>query len=140
MNQETKQCQNCKNEFVIESEDFDFYEKIKVPPPTWCPECRAIRRLAYRDFRVLYKRKCDFSGETIFSIFPESFPGKVYNRDYWWSDKWDPMQYGQDYDFNKPFFQQIKELSLRVPQPSQTMWNAVNSDYCTGAADIKNCY
>ncbi|MDI6602738.1 MAG: hypothetical protein QME57_01280 [Patescibacteria group bacterium] len=42
MNQEIKQCQNCKKEFVIEPEDFLFYEKIKVPPPTWCPECRMI--------------------------------------------------------------------------------------------------
>jgi hypothetical protein len=24
-------CQNCKNDFVIESDDFSFYEKIKVP-------------------------------------------------------------------------------------------------------------
>ncbi|MDI6602741.1 MAG: hypothetical protein QME57_01295 [Patescibacteria group bacterium] len=40
MNQEKCTCQNCKKEFVIEPEDFAFYEKIKVPPPTWCPECR----------------------------------------------------------------------------------------------------
>ena len=36
MNPETKNCQNCKKDFTIESEDFAFYEKIKVPPPTWC--------------------------------------------------------------------------------------------------------
>ncbi len=39
MNSETKICQNCKQNFVIEPEDFDFYRKIDVPPPTWCPEC-----------------------------------------------------------------------------------------------------
>jgi hypothetical protein len=27
---ETKICQNCKKEFVIEQEDFNFYEKIKL--------------------------------------------------------------------------------------------------------------
>jgi len=46
---ETKTCQNCKIEFVIEKEDFNFYEKIKVPPPTWCPECRMIRRMTWRN-------------------------------------------------------------------------------------------
>jgi len=42
MNQETKQCQNCKKDFTVEPEDFNFYEKIsgsasggKVPPPTF---------------------------------------------------------------------------------------------------------
>jgi DNA-directed RNA polymerase subunit RPC12/RpoP len=104
MNQEIKICQNCKKDFVIEPDDFAFYEKIKVPAPTWCPTCRARRRLAFRDFRVLYKRKSDWSGETIFSIFPQSSPSKVYERDVWRSDKWDPMQYGQEYDFNKSIF------------------------------------
>ena len=54
---ETRQCQNCKKDFIIEPDDFSFYEKIKVPPPTFCPECRMIRRMAFRDYRVLYKRK-----------------------------------------------------------------------------------
>ena len=141
MDQEIKQCQSCKNDFVIESDDFNFYEKMKVPAPTWCPECRMKRRLAFRDFRVLYKRKSDWSGSDIFSIFPQDAPYKVYeNADVWQSDKWDPMEYGQDYDFSKPFFEQLRELSLKVPQPSQTIWNAINSDYCTGSNDLKNCY
>jgi len=140
MDSQTKICQNCKQGFVIEPEDFDFYEKMKVPAPTWCPTCRARRRLAARDYRVLYKRKSDWNGETIFSIFPQDAPYKVYERDVWQSDKWDPMEYGQEYDFKKPFFEQLKELSLKVPQLSQTMWNTVNSDYCTGSNNLKNCY
>ena len=32
MNSETKTCQNCKQSFIIEPEDFEFYEKMKVPP------------------------------------------------------------------------------------------------------------
>ncbi len=46
---ENKICQNCQKDFKIESEDFNFYEKIKVPTPTWCPECRMIRRFLIRD-------------------------------------------------------------------------------------------
>ncbi len=59
MKSETKTCQNCKKDFIIEPEDFNFYEKIKVPPPTWCPECRMVRRMVFRDYRVLHKRKSD---------------------------------------------------------------------------------
>ncbi|KKQ02734.1 MAG: hypothetical protein US18_C0013G0008 [Parcubacteria group bacterium GW2011_GWB1_36_5] len=29
MNSETKTCQNCKGEFIIEPDGFGFYEKIK---------------------------------------------------------------------------------------------------------------
>ena len=28
MNQQTKTCVNCKKDFIIEPEDFNFYEKI----------------------------------------------------------------------------------------------------------------
>ena len=140
MESETKVCQNCKKDFVIEPDDFQFYEKMKVPAPTWCPICRVRRRLAARDFRVLHKRKSDWSGEMMFSIFPQDAPYKVYERDVWQSDKWDPMEYGQEYNFSKPFFEQLKELSIKVPQQAQTMWNVVDSDYCTGANNLKNCY
>ena len=133
-------CQSCKKDFVIEPDDFMFYEKMKVPAPTWCPTCRTRRRLAARDFRVLYKRKSDWNGETIFSIFPQDASYKVYERDVWQSDKWDPMQYGQEYDFTRPFFEQLKELVVKVPQQAQTMWDTVDSDYCTGANNLKNCY
>ena len=109
MNQETKHtstssvqaCQNCKQNFVIEPEDFAFYEKIKVPAPTFCPECRMVRRMLWRNERALYKRKCDATGKDIISIYSQDKPLKVYDQKYWWSDNWDPMEYGRDYDFSK---------------------------------------
>ena len=58
-------CQNCKKDFTIESEDFNFYEKIKVPPPTWCPECRLQRRLAWRNEKGLHYRECDLCKKKI---------------------------------------------------------------------------
>jgi hypothetical protein len=54
MKEETRICQNCKNKFTINQEDFNFYKKIKVPPPTFCPECRFQRRLSWRNERSLY--------------------------------------------------------------------------------------
>lgn len=140
MNPENRKCQNCKADFIIEPEDFKFYEKIKVPPPTWCPECRMIRRMAFRDYRVLYKRKSDATGETIFSVFHQNSPFKIWERDLWWTDKMEGLDYGMDIDFDKSFFEQLKELFFNVPLPSQTAWDFVNSDYCTGSNGLKNCY
>jgi len=68
MKQEIKTCQNCKKDFMIEPEDFNFYEKIKVPPPTWCSECRAMRRMLWRNERSLYHHTCALSGKKILSI------------------------------------------------------------------------
>jgi hypothetical protein len=137
---ETRSCQNCKNDFIIEPDDFGFYKKIQVPPPTFCPECRLKRRTAWRNDWHLFKKKDAHTGEMIFSLFPEESPVKIYDRDYWWGDSWDPTIFGRDYDFSRPFFEQLKELLHKVPIPSTSMSFVVNSHYCTNANNIKNCY
>ena len=62
-NMETKNCQNCKKDFIIEPEDFNFYQKMKVPPPTFCPLCRAQRRFAFRNERKFFRVKDAFTGK-----------------------------------------------------------------------------
>ncbi|MFA6586202.1 MAG: hypothetical protein WCS86_03535 [Candidatus Paceibacterota bacterium] len=138
--QETRNCQSCKKDFIIDPEDFNFYEKIKVPPPTFCTECRMVNRMLFRDYRSLHKRKSDKTNEIIFSIFHPKSNCKVIERDIWWSDDWDALDYGKDINFNDSFLKQVKELFIEVPVASQTGWNLINSDYCSGAHDLKNCY
>jgi hypothetical protein len=53
-----KVLQNCQNRFTIEPDDFAFYEKVKVPPPTFCPDCRYYARLSFRNPRKLWHRSC----------------------------------------------------------------------------------
>ena len=102
MKSETRECQNCKQDFIIEPEDLNFYEKIKVPPPTFCPECRNQRRMSWRNERTLYKRKCDAPGhdEMLISFLPPEEQLTVYDANVWWSDAWDPLSYGKEYDFS----------------------------------------
>ena len=140
MNQETKICQNCKQNFTLEPEDFQFYDKIKVPYPTWCPECRLLRKMVWRNERTLYKRKCDATDKNIISIYSPDKLLKVYDQKYWWSDGWDPMDYGREYDFNKSFFEQFYELYNRVPKLSLVNVNPVNSEYIHDAINNKNSY
>lgn len=140
MTSQTKICQNCKGSFLIEQDDLTFYEKIKVPPPTWCPECRMFRRFCFYNQRKFFQGKDFLNGKEILAgVHPESGI-KTYERDYWWSDAWDPMVYGRDYDFAKPFFAQFKELLYAVPQPSRNTTQLVNSDYCNHAYWVKNSY
>ena len=140
MNSESKKCQNCRKDFVIEPDDFLFYEKMKVPPPTWCPECRFQRRATYRNQMNLYSVKCGLCGKQTISMYApgNSFP--IYCQECWWSDKWDPLSYGKDYDFSKPFFEQYKELRNTTPRLALSNKNPVNSEYCNYAVNNKNCY
>src|SRR3989344_161975 len=129
MKTETRNCQNCKQAFTIEPDDFSFYEKIKVPPPTFCWRCRAMRRMVYYNMDCLFERTCAATGKKIFTTMPPDAPMPVYNTDYWLSDAWDPLSYGKEYDFTKPFFEQIKELYNIVPWSPMWNYNKTNSDY-----------
>lgn len=141
MKDETKICQSCQKDFTIEAEDFNFYEKIKVPPPSWCPECRRMRRFIQTNETVLYKRKCDFIGKDIFSMYEASAPFPVYETDIWYGDEWDPYEYGMDFDENKPFFEQILELQSKVPRMSLVRQGmSINSPYTHRVNDPKNSY
>lgn len=138
---ETRNCQNCKKDFIIEPDDFSFYEKIKVPPPTFCPNCRLVRRMVSTNERILYRRKCDFTGESILSMFPENSPFPVYKSEAWYSDDWDPYSYGVDYDFSKPFFKQFQELLNKVPHMALVKQGlSKNSEYTHRAHDMKDSY
>jgi len=137
---ETKICQNCKKDFVIEPDDFAFYEKMKVPPPTWCPDCRQRRRYTWRNERVLYRRKCDLCGKSTVTIYSPNKPYKVYCPPCWWSDRWSALDYGVDFDFNRPFFEQFQELQLKVPRIALLTKNSVNSEYTNHANNNRNCY
>ena len=136
-----KNCQNCKQEFEVTAKDREFLEMLKVPEPTWCPQCRSIRRLAFRNDRSLYKRKCDLCQKESIMQYPSDAPFVVYCKTCWYSDGWDATTYARDYDFNRPFFAQFKELMSVVPRLGLIHQNEnINSEYTNRIADSKNCY
>ncbi len=123
-------CKNCKKEFTVEPDDFSFYEKIGVPPPTLCPDCRFARRLVFRNERTYYRRKCDLCGRDMISVYASGVKFPVYCQKCWWSDAWDPLQYGRDFDFSRPFFEQYKEFTDIVPTLSIQNDDGVGSVNC----------
>ena len=73
----TKTCSKCSQRFDVEENDLKFYDEISpvfggkkyaVPPPNLCPDCRQQRRLAWRNERTLYTRKCDATGKDMVSV------------------------------------------------------------------------
>jgi hypothetical protein len=122
---ETKTCPHCSEEFPITDKDLEFYEKASpvfsgkkylIPTPKLCPECRHQRRLSFRNERKLYRRTCDATGKNIISIYSPDKPYKVFDQDFWWSDGWNPKDYGRDFDFSKSFLEQFRSLMLEVPR------------------------
>lgn len=142
MNPETKACQSCTENFLVDQNDLDFYKKVQVPSPTFCPTCRAQRRMSFLNERTLYRRTCDMTGEMVVSLFPQDSEVPVYSPKAWWSDEWDAVDYGQEYDFSKPFFEQFSTLLRRVPQFSlQNQYTTmINTEYVNMGTYLKNCY
>lgn len=136
----SKNCKNCSQNFTITDSDQAFYKKIAVPEPTHCPDCRRQRRLAFRNERYLFRRLCDLCHRDMVSFFPSDAVFPVYCSECWWSDKWDPLAYGQDFDFSRPFFPQFQELMNKVPKMGLLNLANENSEYNSFVAYSKNTY
>lgn len=140
MQQETKICQSCKQNFTIELDDFAYYERLDIPPSDLCPYCRWKNLLAFWIFGRFRIAKSALSGKNIITVFPESVKFPLYDHKEWISDSWDPLLYGQDYKADKPFFEQFAELQASVPHPHSSGLNNFNCDWSDDVWNCKNCY
>jgi len=145
-----RHCKFCGIEFTIQDSDLKFYEQIaptfdgkKFVPitPVLCADCRNIKRSAFRNERCLYRRKCDKSGKEIISIYsPDKKDYKVYDIKEYYKDDWDALEYGRDFNFERPFFEQFNELMKDVPR--QSLFNTMTEgcEFSNYIAGCKNCY
>ncbi len=133
-------CQNCKQNFTIEAEDFNFYRKFDIPAPNQCPPCRLAYLFSFWNYGKFRKATSALSGKSIITTISEEAKFPIYDRNEWVSDAWDPLAYGRDFDFSRSFFEQFKELEASVPHPHQA---GVNNTDCQWSDDVwhsKNCY
>lgn len=140
MQSETKNCEKCKNNFEILADDIPFYEKMDLPLPDMCPQCRFKYMLAFwvnGRFRIT---KSALSGKTIITVLPESARFPIYDRAEFVSDVWDPFSYGTDYDSSVPFLDQLVELQSKVPHPHQTGIKNLNCDWTDDCWECKDLY
>ncbi len=75
-------------------------------------------------------------------MYPPEAPYTVYCSECWWSDKWDPLDYGRDYDFSRPFFEQLNEHLHKVPIRGLAVTKEVMelSSFTNHCDHSKNCY
>ena len=147
---QTKTCKQCGEKFDVTENDLKFYKKISptfvgktfnIPVPTLCPECRQKRRLSFRNDFKIYKSKSSLSGESILSIYSPDKSYRVYSNHEWWSDKWDPLSYGQDYNPNESFFSQFSKLLKKVPRLNLYVDNLCEKcDFSNQISSSKGCY
>ncbi len=135
-----KICTRCKTEFTITENDTIFYQKISVPPPTLCPNCRCARRMVHRNERNLYKRKCDVTGKDIISIYRADCPYTVCDKEYYFSDSFDPFAYGVAYNPDLTFFEQFYAFAKKVPMSSLFIQTSENCEYNQDMSGALNCY
>ncbi len=133
-------CRNCGKSFEILEEDTQFYKKIGVPAPTWCPQCRLMRKMTWRNERTLYKRKCDLCEKDMITIYAPGSVERVYCTQCWYSDALDSTEYGAAYDFSKPFFPQFSELLRKTPHLNLMLTSVEGSEYNNYSLYLKNCY
>ncbi len=142
-------CTCCQSAFAVSAKEQELLARIApvfdgpavpIPLPELCSLCREQRRICFRNELRLYRRKCSMTGKPLVSIFSEDKPYLVLDPAIWWSDKYDPLAYGRDIDFSRPFFEQFAELLQAVPKPAIFNASSENSAYTNYSASNKNCY
>jgi len=146
---EKRICKITGREFEIREREIEFLKKITpvfngvkypFPLPEFCPDERLRLRTLHRNEQYMYRTRSAMDDKPLVSVFSPDKPYKIYPQSYWFSDNWDPLGYGRDYDFNQTFFKQFHELSKDVPHANMVVMNNENSEYTTGTGFCKNCY
>ena len=135
-----KICKHCQTEFTITDAELSMYEKVGIELPTICFFCRVKLHLSFLLFGKFRKGKSDLSGENLITVLPEKNRYPIYTLAEWHSDAWDAMDHGVDYDSDRSFFEQLKELQEKIPRPHQNGSKNTNCDWCDDVWNSKNCY
>lgn len=135
-----KKCLHCQLDFVVSENDRDFLQRFDVQDLNLCPDCRFRNRIAFRNEQRFYRRTCDMCKKPSISVYSEDKSFKVYCSDCWWSDKYDPLEYGRVFQENQSIFEQIHELAKVVPKPAIMNMKSENCDYTNYSSENKNCY
>lgn len=133
-------CSVSGKEFEITNEDLKYYARLNVPPPTLCLDERFRRKFAFRNERNLYRRNCDLCGRSMISVYSPDKKNLVYCQECWWGDGWDRCQYGRDFDFSRPFFEQFQNLLEEMPRLCITNSKSDNSQYTNFSERNKNSF
>lgn len=100
--------------------------------------------MIWRNERSLYNGKCGLCGKDTISVFrPQEPARKAYCQRCYYSEGWDPLSYGRDYDFSVPFVENMRRLAADVP--FMMLYQVGVNENCeytnfAGGGGMKNCY
>jgi len=96
--------------------------------------------MAFRNDQNYYKNTCHLCKKGIISIYSPDTPIKVLCSNCYWGDKWNPLDYGQEFDFSRPFFEQYAEMRAEVPRLAIFNTQSDNSEFTVHSSRNKNCF
>lgn len=111
--------------------------KMNVPERTLSVPDLFRHLLAFWQYTSLHKRTCDRTGKDIVSVFSAQCPYPIWHKDEWMKNANPPMA---EFDFTKPFFEQLWELFQRCPLPHNTGVGSENCEYTDDWWHSKKCY
>lgn len=136
---DTRACQNCKQDFAPDADDMAFYKKMGVPAPTFCRECRMVRRMLWRNVRSLHRRECSLCKKVLISMYAGNTP--VFCTECYAGDGWDRYAVSSDIDWTRDIFSQINALLVLQPRVYQyRLGTVINSDYGNSVVNTKDAY
>ncbi|MEK7545338.1 MAG: hypothetical protein AAB551_04380 [Patescibacteria group bacterium] len=146
-------CIDCSTPFTITDTEIQFLQKIApefdgkkfpIPLPTSCPDCRLKRRNVQRNEQCFYHNVSAVTGKPLLSLYsPDTDWGKkykIYTHEEWWSESRDDLEFGREFDFSRPFFEQYQELLHDIPYVNLIQVGNENCPFTTGTGYCKNCY
>ncbi len=137
----TKTCTVSGKTFIVDEQDQVFYKKMGVPEPTLCPEERERRRWAWRGKNFSIRKCCECGGNAMSYFSPDIDSIETLCEECFHGDGFDAMEYGRDFDFGRPFFEQFMELYYEVPKNAGNFgYSNENSKFIICSSQNKNCY
>ena len=147
-------CKLCGGENTSDSERYRTFLKkmafklggvdFAFPPSSLCASCRHQQRLAFRNEQNLYPRVSCTDGKRVLSTYHEKplwgAEYKVMPEEEWRGETLNPLSYGREIDFSRPFSEQYAELHKALPRMALVNLQNENSPFTTHTGYSKNCY
>ncbi len=144
-----KKCPWCSAKFEVAQEDMAFLERLsptilgltlQIPTPSLCPACRHQRRMTFRNDQNYYRNQCRRCKASLISIYSPDKNISILCEECYWGDGWDPLDFGREFDFSKPFFEQFAQLKAVTPRLAIFNTHSENSKYTVHSSRNRNCY
>lgn len=143
-------CKVTKESFKITEAEQDHIRKFEslhpllnvgdIPLPTIHPQENIRQMQSYVTLTALFNAKSSISGKELITRYNPQLGYRMCTYDEFWSDVVDNTKYGKEYDFSRPFFDQVNDLMHRVYMQPLVQINCEKSPYVDASSNLQNCY